>query len=55
MDINHIFNLFGDPENKYNENPPSSINMEDFEKLLHIRLACLKDNFKSTRVSKENC
>ena len=32
MDLNHIFRLFGDPGNKYNENPPNTINIEDFEK-----------------------
>ena len=42
MDINHIFNLFGDPENKYNENPPSSINMEDFEKTPSYKIGMFK-------------
>ena len=32
MDINHIFNLFGGDPKKYTEEPPSTINIEQFEK-----------------------
>lgn len=42
MDINHIFNLFGDSGNKYNENHPSSINMEDFEKTPSYKIGMFK-------------
>ena len=42
MDINHIFNLFGDSGSKYNENSPSSINMEDFEKTPSYKIGMFK-------------
>ena len=42
MDINNIFNLFGDGGNKYNENSPSSINMEDFEKTPSYKIGMFK-------------
>ena len=32
MDINHIFNLFGGDPKKYNDEPPTTINMANFEK-----------------------
>jgi hypothetical protein len=42
MDINHIFNLFGDSEGKYNEKFSSSINMEDFEKTPSYKIGMFK-------------
>ena len=42
MDINHIFNLFGDSGNKYNEKSNSSINMEDFEKTPSYKIGMFK-------------
>ena len=42
MDLNHIFRLFGDPGNKYNENPPNTINIEDFEKTPSYKVGMFK-------------
>mgnify|MGYP003113594201 FL=1 len=42
MDLNHIFRLFGDPGNKYNENPPNIINIEDFEKTPSYKVGMFK-------------
>ncbi len=42
MDINHIFNLFGDPGSKYNEDPPTTINMSDFEKTPSYKIGMFK-------------
>jgi hypothetical protein len=42
MDINHIFNLFGDPGNKYNEEPPSEFDLEAFEKTPSFKIGMFK-------------
>ena len=42
MDINNIFNLFGDSEGKYNEKFSSSISMEDFEKTPSYKIGMFK-------------
>jgi hypothetical protein len=42
MDINHIFNLFGDPGNKYNEEPPSEFDVKAFEKTPSFKIGMFK-------------
>ena len=42
MDINHIFNLFGGDPKKYNDEPPTTINMADFEKTPSYKIGMFK-------------
>ena len=42
MDINHIFNLFGGDSKKYNDEPPTTINMADFEKTPSYKIGMFK-------------
>ena len=42
MNINHIFNLFGGDPNKYTEESPSTINMEQFEKTPTFKVGMFK-------------
>ena len=42
MNINHIFNLFGGDDKKYTDEPPSTINMADFEKTPTYKVGMFK-------------
>jgi len=42
MDINNIFNLFGDSGSKHESNPEISINMEDFENTPSYKIGMFK-------------
>ena len=42
MDINHIFNLFGGDPKKYNDEPPTTINMANFEKTPSYKIGMFK-------------
>jgi len=42
MNINHIFNLFGGDPKKYTDEPPSTINMADFEKTPTYKVVMFK-------------
>ena len=42
MDLNHIFNLFGGDPKKYTDEPPSTINMVDFEKTPTYKVGMFK-------------
>ncbi len=42
MDLNHIFNLFGPSGNKYNENPPTVIEIAEFEKTPSFKIGMFK-------------
>jgi hypothetical protein len=42
MDINSIFNLFGNDDKKSNEAPPSTIKMDDFEKTPTYKVGMFK-------------
>ena len=42
MDINSIFNLFGGDDKKYTDEPPSTINMADFEKTPTYKVGMFK-------------
>ena len=42
MDLNHIFNLFGGDPKKYTEEPPSTINIEQFEKTPTFKVGMYK-------------
>ena len=42
MELNHIFNLFGGDPKKYTEEPPSTINIEQFEKTPTFKVGMYK-------------
>ena len=42
MDLNHIFNLFGGSDKKYTDEPPSTINMADFEETPTYKVGMFK-------------
>ncbi len=42
MNINHIFNLFGGDDKKYTDEPPSTINMDDFKKTPTYKVGMFK-------------
>ena len=42
MDIENIFNLFGDSNNKYNEDPPSKLDIKAFEKTPSFKIGMFK-------------
>ena len=42
MDLSHIFNLFGPPGDKYNENSPTVIEIAEFEKTPSFKIGMFK-------------
>ena len=42
MDLSHIFNLFGPPGDKYNENSPTVIEISEFEKTPSFKIGMFK-------------